>query len=118
MQNFGQTTFIPAVFLPRMIQQKPLNVITLGHYKSDNINQMITITDGVYLVIFSKWDIEIWSHLAAENINQCNTCEVNESVFCIFTVIKKEVRSKNVIIIASGVDKKTTNLIEKWIVKF
>jgi hypothetical protein len=27
------------------IQWKPLNVITLGQTKSDNINQMITITD-------------------------------------------------------------------------
>ena len=41
------------------IQQKPLNVITLSQSKSDNINQMITITDDFYLVFFSKWDIEM-----------------------------------------------------------
>ena len=34
----------------------PLSVITLGQTKSDNINRMITITDDVYLVIFSKND--------------------------------------------------------------
>ena len=34
----------------------PLSVITLGQTKSDNINRMITITDDVYLVIFSKSD--------------------------------------------------------------
>ena len=28
------------------VQQKPLNVITLGQAKSDNINQVITITGG------------------------------------------------------------------------
>ena len=33
---------------------------TLGQIKSDHINQMITIADDFYLVIFSKWDFEMW----------------------------------------------------------
>jgi hypothetical protein len=36
------------------VQWKPLNVITLGQTKSDNINRMITITGCFYLVIFIK----------------------------------------------------------------
>jgi hypothetical protein len=42
-----------------MLQQKPLNVITLDQTKSDNINRMITITGCFYLVSFSKWDYEM-----------------------------------------------------------
>jgi hypothetical protein len=38
------------------VQWKPLNVITSGKSKSDNINRMITITDYFYLVVFNKWD--------------------------------------------------------------
>ncbi len=38
------------------VQQKPLNVITLGQSESDNINRMVTITDCFYLVLFNKWD--------------------------------------------------------------
>ena len=45
-----------------VVQWKPLNVITLGQNKSDNINWMITLTDDFYLVIYSKWDFEMWSH--------------------------------------------------------
>jgi hypothetical protein len=41
------------------IQWKPLNVITLGQTKSDNINRMITITGYFYLVSFSKWAYEM-----------------------------------------------------------
>ncbi len=41
-----------------VLQQKPLNVITLGQTKSDNINRMITITGCFYLVSFTKWDCE------------------------------------------------------------
>ena len=37
-------------------------VITLGQTKVDKINQMKTITDYFYLIIYSKWDVEIWSH--------------------------------------------------------
>jgi len=36
-------------------QQKPLNVIYLGQTKSDNTNRTITITDGICLVMLSKW---------------------------------------------------------------
>ncbi len=32
------------------ITRKPLNVITLGHTKSDNINRLF------YLVVFNKWN--------------------------------------------------------------
>ena len=46
-----------------VIQQKPLNVIFLDQTKSDNINLMIAITDGFYFVIYSKWDVEMWSRL-------------------------------------------------------
>ncbi len=59
------------------IHSKPLNVIILGQTKSitlpgppnDNINPMITITDEIYLPIFSNWDLEMWSHWATDNIN-------------------------------------------------
>ena len=37
-----------------LIQLKPLNVITLGQTKSDNINRMITITDHFYIVMGRK----------------------------------------------------------------
>ena len=40
-------------------QWKPLNVITLGQTKTDKINRMMTITDVFYLVIYSKWDVEM-----------------------------------------------------------
>ena len=35
-------------------QWKPLNLFTLGPVVCDHINQMITITDDLYLVAFSK----------------------------------------------------------------
>ena len=44
------------------LQQKQLNLITLGQKKSDNINRMITLTSDVCLVIFSKWDNDMCSH--------------------------------------------------------
>ncbi len=40
------------------LQWKPLNVISLGQTKSDNINRMISVTDCFYIVSFSKWDFE------------------------------------------------------------
>ena len=40
------------------IQWKPLNVITLGQRQTDNINQMITITEGHYLGVISHLIIE------------------------------------------------------------
>ena len=48
----------------------PLHVITLGINKSDNINQMITLTGCFYLVSISKWDYEQRSHTADDNINR------------------------------------------------
>ncbi len=63
------STGIPWKFLwvPRiseifLLQYKPLNVITLGQTKSDNINRMITLTGCIYLVSISKWDYKEWSH--------------------------------------------------------
>ncbi len=53
------------------VQWMPLNVITLGQTESDNINGMITLTDKIYLLIYIKWSLIMWSHLAADNINQC-----------------------------------------------
>ncbi len=38
------------------------NVINLGLAISDDINRMITITDKIYLLVFTKRDLEIWSH--------------------------------------------------------
>jgi len=35
--------------------------MTLCKTKSDNNNQMITVPDEIYLLIFSNWDIEMWS---------------------------------------------------------
>ena len=44
-----------------VIQCKPLNVITLGHHQSDNINRMITLTKGNiyqgYELYFKFWVI-------------------------------------------------------------
>jgi len=39
----------------------PLNLITLGQTKSDNINRMITIFDEVDLLYLNKWGLEIRS---------------------------------------------------------
>jgi len=39
------------------IQYKPCNVITLGHAKSNNIEQIITIIDCFHLVTLSKWEV-------------------------------------------------------------
>jgi len=44
------------------VQLKPLNVVTLGLTKSDNINELITITGNINLVTINKWDVD--------NINQ------------------------------------------------
>ncbi len=38
--------------------------------KSDNINRMITISGWFYLVGFSKWDYEMWSHKADDIIKR------------------------------------------------
>ena len=46
-----------------MLQWKPLNGITLGHTKRDKIiTLMIPLTDYVYHVIYSKWDVDMWSY--------------------------------------------------------
>ena len=43
---YNHTNWSP---IPLQIQCKPLNLITLGQGKSDNINQMITLTkDNIY----------------------------------------------------------------------
>ena len=55
-----------------VLQEKPLNVITLGQTKTDHNNRMITINDDLSLVIYSKWDLEMWSHYTADNINSDN----------------------------------------------
>ncbi len=43
----------------KKVQWKPLNVITLGQSKSDNIYRMITITGCFNIVSYSKWDFEM-----------------------------------------------------------
>ena len=53
------------------IQYKPLNVITFGQTRNDNINQMRTMTTIIfdfYLVTFGKQDLK--SLNAVDNINQ------------------------------------------------
>ncbi len=35
-------------------------LITLGQIKSDNINRLITMTNAIYLLIFSKWALQMW----------------------------------------------------------
>jgi hypothetical protein len=41
-------------------------VITLGQTQSDNFNQMITITNGFYLLIVSKQDnVKVHNHIKA-----------------------------------------------------
>ncbi len=37
-------------------QKKPLNVITLGHTKSDNISQMIALIGYLNLLILSRFE--------------------------------------------------------------
>ena len=45
------------------VQQMPLNVITMGQTKSDDINQMISKTYHFYLVMHIVYvTIEMWSH--------------------------------------------------------
>ncbi len=45
-----------------------INGITLGQIKRDNI---ITLTEEIHLLlIFIKWDLEIWLHKAADYISQ------------------------------------------------
>ena len=62
-------------------------MITLGQTKSDYINQMITITDYFYLVIFSKWDVEMWSRV----ITLTSDCIMRLSLYIIiFARLKKE----------------------------
>ncbi len=46
--------------LLNFLKSKPLNVITLGRTKSDNINR--TIAGCFYIVSFCTWDFEMWSH--------------------------------------------------------
>ncbi len=46
------------MFLTFKVQRKPLNVITLGRTKSDNINRMITISGCFYIRSFSKWNFQ------------------------------------------------------------
>jgi len=38
--------------------------------QSDNYNRMITITDQFFLIIISIWDLDMWLHYAADNINR------------------------------------------------
>jgi hypothetical protein len=45
---------------------------------------MITITDCFYLVSFCKWDFEMWSHKADDNINQW----YHWAAFTVFTLYK------------------------------
>ena len=52
--------------IEHFVQKK---LITLGPFKSDNINRMITTTNDFHVVIING-DFEIWSHIAADNINQ------------------------------------------------
>ena len=60
--DFNKTSFktgFDNVIEVVLIQKKPLNEITLGHTKSDNIIRIITITDDFYLVFFNKCDFEM-----------------------------------------------------------
>jgi len=47
-------------------------VITLGQTQNDIIDRIIIISNENirYLLIFIKWDVEIQSHKATDNINQ------------------------------------------------
>ncbi len=50
----------------KLLQKAPLNVITLGQTKSDNIKQMITISDDNFPAIlesFSKNSSAVFFHL-------------------------------------------------------
>jgi len=37
--------------------KKPINMITYGKSKSDNVNRMITITNDIHSVTCIKWDL-------------------------------------------------------------
>lgn len=41
------------------LQWEPLNVISLGHTKSDIINRIITMSYEIYLLMFGKWDLAV-----------------------------------------------------------
>jgi hypothetical protein len=49
----------PILLMRYLLQWKMLNVFTLGNNKSDNINLPITRTDEIYLLLFSKWTLEM-----------------------------------------------------------
>jgi len=47
-----------------VLQEKPLNVITLGQRETDNKNQMITITKQAHLLVDcknAKWASDIFN---------------------------------------------------------
>ena len=50
---------VPSTFPWRKITPLPLENSRKNQAQSDNINQIITKIDDFYLVIFSKWDIEM-----------------------------------------------------------
>ena len=45
--------------IEEQVLYKPLSVITLGQNRSDNINQMRTVTGDFNLVMFSKSDVKM-----------------------------------------------------------
>jgi len=60
-----------------VIQWKPINVVTLGLIKSDNINRMITITSELNLLIYSKWHIN-------QRLQKCDFHCTRKVVFVLF----------------------------------
>ncbi len=55
--NWIQIYYIKKYVFFQRSRTNPLNVITLGQTKNDNINLIITIKCDFNRVIFSKWDI-------------------------------------------------------------
>ncbi len=53
-KRFHEDFFQIKIAMTVLVQQKPLNMITLGQSKSDDINRMTTITDYFYSVVFDK----------------------------------------------------------------
>jgi hypothetical protein len=61
MRSFSTFTVHACIFVNdiNLLLYKQLNVVTLSHTKSDNINRMITVTSRVNVVSFNKWDCEM-----------------------------------------------------------
>ena len=66
-------TALVSLLAERIVVQGTVEAAKCDHFgqtKSNNINRLLSIIDDFYLLIYNKWDFEMWSHKAGDNINQ------------------------------------------------